>query len=54
MVKFRVAVALASFQLYQRPESASPFLGKAICVQGDERGIRGMDARIPNVAAAGG
>ena len=50
MVKFKIAVALASFQLIKGlVESASPFPGKAICVQGDERGIRGMDARMPNV-----
>ena len=54
MVKFKIAVALASFQLIKGlVESASPFPGKAICVQGDERGIRGMDARMPNVAAGG-
>ena len=52
MVKFKIAVALASIQLIKGlVESASPFPGKAICVQGDERGIRGMDARIPNVTA---
>ena len=55
MVKFKIAVALASFQLIKGlVESTSPFLGKAICVQGDERGIRGMDARIPNVIASRG